>query len=284
MELVSKAEVFSLAERFIRYVIKNGAADSQDDRARVATELNIAPKLLQFNAELDRAISGLENRTNLSKVLDWTIRDWLNYHHLFIEQGYRYGMPHLQQEWMGRPILKTPFDCWVYQELIYRVRPDVIVELGVKFGGSGLYLAHLMDIIGHGEVLGVDIDLSNVLDLEHPRITFLEGSSTDPKIVAQVHARVSGQRAIVIADSNHECSHVLSELDSYHDLVPLGSYFIVEDGVGELMDWMPVPMGGALTAVVEFLNSHPEFEADRVIAEKYLITSNPDGYLLRVGE
>jgi cephalosporin hydroxylase len=281
---VSKAEVFSLAERFLRYAIEKGASDSQQGHADLAAELGISPKLLQFNPELHRALNGTADTSNLSKVLDWTIRDWLNYHHQFIEQGYRYGLPQLQQEWMGRPILKTPFDCWIYQEIIHRVKPDVIVELGVKFGGSALYLANLMDIMGHGELIGVDVDLSNVQDLEHSRITFLEGSSTAQEIVADVHARVGGGRAIVIADSNHERTHVLGELDAYNDLVPKNSYFIVEDGIGELMDWMPVPIDGALAASTEFLASHPEFEADREIAEKYLITSNPDGFLLRVGE
>ena len=138
-----------------------------------------------------------------------------------------------------------------------------------------------MDIMGQGEVLGVDIDLSNVQDLQHPRITFLEGSSTDPEIVTEVHSRVNGKSAMVIADSDHEFSHVLTELNSYCDLVSVGSYFIVEDGIADLMNWMPVPVEGPLVASTTFLESHSEFESDREIAEKYLITINPDGYLLR---
>jgi len=258
--------------------------DDQEAHAILAKELGLSSKLFQFNPELHQAMNALEDRPNLSKVLDWTIRDWLRYHHIFIEQGYRYGMPHLQQKWMGHTILKTPFDCWVYQEIIHRVRPDVIVELGVKFSGSTLYFAHLLDIIGHGEVIGIDIDLSDATDVEHPRITFIEGSSIAPGIVAQIHKYAQGKGVIVIADSDHEKSHVLKELEAYHDLIPVDSYFIVEDGISDLMGWIPVPTPGAYAATKEFLKSHPEFEPDRELAGKYLITSNPDGYLLRVSE
>ena len=279
---MSKAKVFSLAERFLQHAIENGATDSQEGHADLARELGISPKLLQFNPELHRALSGIEDVSNLSKVLDWTVRDWLNYHYIYIEQGYRYGTPQLQQMWMGRPIIKTPFDCWVYQEIISRVHPEIVLELGVKFGGSTLYFAHLLEIIGVGEVIGVDIDLSNVTDLEHPRIRLIEGSSTASEIVAQVHDLAKGKRTLVIADSDHESSHVLAELEAYHDLVTIGSYFIVEDGLAELMGWNPVPTDGPHTASQIFLRSHPEFEADREVAEKYLMTSNPDGYLQRV--
>ena len=281
---MSKAPVFSIVEQFIRFALAQGMEDDQEAHAILAKELGLSPKLLRFNPELHRAMNVFEDQPNLSKVLDWTIRDWLRYHHIFIEQGYRYGMPHLQQKWMGRTILKTPFDCWVYQEIIHRVQPDMIVELGVKFGGSALYFAHLLDIIDDGEVIGVDIDLSNATDVQHPRITLMEGNSVAPEIVAQIHECAHGKRVIVMADSDHEKSHVLKELEAYHDLVPVGSYFIVEDGISDLMGWIPVPTPGAYAATKVFLKSHPEFEPDRELAEKYLITSNPDGYLLRVSE
>lgn len=281
---MSEADVFSLARRFIRQSLEDGAGDTQYDHALLADKLGVEPKVLRANPSLHRVIQELVDRPNAERVLDWTIRDWLEYHHIYIEQGYRYGMPELQQTWMGRPIVKTPFDCWMYQEILHRVRPDLVVEFGVKFGGSILYYANLLDLIGHGEVIGVDVDVSEVNDLDHPRVTIVEGSSVDTEIVGEIHRRAANKRVIVIADSDHEKSHVLAELDAYHDLVGVGSYFVVEDSISDLMGWVPVPAPGAHPAIKEFLASHPEFESDRQWAERYLITSNPDGYLLRVSE
>ena len=133
---MSKAVVFDIAHRFLKRMLSDEQDRSPDYYARLAYELDISPKLLQFNPALNRSINGLGGGATLNHVLDWSIRDWLEYHHNYIDQGYRYGTAHLQQVWMGRPILKTPLDCWMYQEIIHSVKPDIIIELGVKFGGS----------------------------------------------------------------------------------------------------------------------------------------------------
>ncbi|NTW37277.1 MAG: cephalosporin hydroxylase, partial [Syntrophobacteraceae bacterium] len=176
---------------------------------------------------------------------------------------------------------KNPLDCWVYQEIIYRTRPDVLLELGVAFGGSGLYFADLMDSLDHGMVLGVDIDISRAADVQHPRIERLEGSSVAPEVVAEVWKRCAGKRVMVIADSDHRETHVHAELEAYCGLVSEGMYIIVEDTLADVMNAMPVPVGGPLPAVRRFLADHDDFELDMNLAEKYLLTQSPYGFLQR---
>jgi len=213
--------------------------------------------------------------------LDWTVRDWLLYHYYFVHQGYKYGGEDLQQTWLGTPIVKLPLDCWVYQEIIYDTKPDVLVELGVAFGGSGRFFADIMELMGHGIVLGVDIDISRAAGVTHPRIERIEGSSIDKEVVAEVYRRCEGKRVMVFADSDHRYAHVLGELGAYSALVSPGCYFIVEDTLADVLDLMPVPVGGPLQAVREFLAENGDFELDAQVAEKYLMTQSPYGFLRR---
>jgi len=241
----------------------------------IARALGTSPKLIASLPELRFlfAPSGIEG------VLDWTVRDWLRYHYHFVHQGYRYGYPELQQRWRGIPLLKNPLDCWVYQEIIAETRPDVLVELGVAFGGSATFFADVMQLLGHGEVLGVDISLERARGVSNPRITFLEGSSIGPEMIAEVHRRCEGKRVMLFADSDHEAEHVLRELEAFHDLVGEGMYFIVEDSLADVMKWLPVPVDGPLVAIERFLASHPEFASDLRWGEKYLLTQSPYGFL-----
>lgn len=245
---------------------------------KVAEATGYPPKVLLSIPE----VRSLFDPIGIEAYLDWTLRDWLEYHYHIVHQGYRYGAPELQQTWRGVPIIKNPLDCWVYQEIIYRTRPDVLLELGVAFGGSGLYFADFMDSIDHGMVLGVDIDISRAADVQHPRIERLEGSSVGPEMVAEVTRRCEGKRVMVIADSDHRETHVLAELESYFGLVGEGMYMIVEDTLADVMNQMPVPVGGPLPAVHRFLAGHPEFELDMTLSEKYLLTQSPYGFLRRV--
>lgn len=173
--------------------------------------------------------------------------------------------------WMGRPIIQLPQDMVRIQELIYQVRPDVIIETGIAHGGSLIYYASLCKAIGKGRVIGIDIEIrpENRQAIEAhetaPLITLLEGSSTDSDIVNQVKAQVQpGETVLLILDSCHTKQHVLDELEAYHDLIPPNSYIVATDGGMKLLH--DVPRGNPewawdhpAAAVAEFIQKHPEF-------------------------
>lgn len=192
-----------------------------------------------------------------------------------------YGLPDRtwnNTTWLGTSILKCPLDLWIYQELVVRLRPDVIVETGTNKGGSAHYLASICDLVDKGKVITVDISAAPNRPV-HPRITYIEGSSTSPETLARIADEVSGT-VMVILDSDHSCAHVRDELVAYSPLVTSGSYLIVEDtnlnGHPAARGWGPGPM----EAVEEFLQSHREFSVDRD-CEKFFLTFNPRGYLRR---
>ena len=173
--------------------------------------------------------------------------------------------------WMGRPIIQLPEDMVRTQEVIWRVKPDVIIETGIAHGGSLVYNASLCKAMGKGRVIGVDIEIRphNREAIEaHPMyelITMIEGSSTDPDIVSQVKSLVNTDETIlVILDSNHSKAHVADELEAYHDLVTPGSYIVATDGI--MYDLHDVPRGESdwdwnhpTDAAKEFAENHPEF-------------------------
>jgi cephalosporin hydroxylase len=213
--------------------------------------------------------------------------------------------------WMGRPIIQYPQDIVGMQELIWRVRPDLIVEMGIAHGGSLICNASMLALLEYSEaveagtvldpakpqrkVLGVDIDIRqhNRAAIEaHPmagRIEMIEGSSVDAGTIAQVREfAASYNNVMVVLDSNHTHEHVLAELEAYGDLTAVGSYCIVfdtvvEDVPEEYSTDRPWGKGdNPKTAVWEYLKSHPEFEIDKDIENKLLITVAPDGFLRRV--
>jgi cephalosporin hydroxylase len=173
--------------------------------------------------------------------------------------------------WLGRPIIQIPEDIIRIQEVIYRVKPDIIMETGVAHGGSLVYYASLCKIMGKGRVIGVDIEIRphNRQAIEahelFPWITLIEGSSTDPGVVNQVKSLVKpGEAGMVILDSDHTTRHVLNELEAYHGLVTPGSYIVATDG--SMRDLYDVPRGkpewawdNPAAAAVEFAQRHPEF-------------------------
>jgi cephalosporin hydroxylase len=213
--------------------------------------------------------------------------------------------------WMGRPIIQYPQDMAAMQELIWEVKPDLIIETGIAHGGSLIMNASFLamldycDAIESGEhidpkkpkrrVLGVDIDIRehNRKAIEvHPmsnRIDMIQGSSIAPEIIKQVHEYAKNYKRILISlDSNHTHDHVLAELEAYALLTSKDSYCIVFDTV---VEDMPAALAGdrpwgpgnnPKTAVWEYLKTHPEFEIDKNIQNKLLITVAPDGYLKRV--
>lgn len=204
--------------------------------------------------------------------------------------------------WMGRPIIQYPQDMIAMQEIIWEVKPDLIIETGIAHGGSLIYYASLLELIticdgADGEVLGIDIDIRshNRAAIEaHPmkrRITMIEGSSISPDVIDRVHEHARNKKNILVClDSMHTHDHVLAELEAYAPLVSVCSYCVVFDTVVEDMpeDSFPDrPWGkrnNPKTAVWAYLKDHPEFEIDRSIEHKLLITVAPDGYLKRVKE
>jgi cephalosporin hydroxylase len=204
-------------------------------------------------------------------------------------------------EWMGRPIIQYPQDIVAVQEIVWSVRPDLIVETGIAHGGSLIFSASMLELNAiaggppNAQVLGIDIDIRahNRAAIEaHPmvrRITMIEGSSIAPEVISQVKAMAAGKRSVlVLLDSNHTHDHVLAELDAYAHLVTVGSYCVVFDTAIEDMPdgaFADRPWGkgnNAKTAVWEYLRRHPEFEIDKSIQSKLLITVAPDGYLRRL--
>ena len=182
-------------------------------------------------------------------------------------------------KWMGVPAQKCPLDLWVYQEIIYQLRPDYIIETGTCFGGSALFFAHLLDIINHGNI--ITIDINDAKGPKHNRIQYLIGQSIDANILQVVANLVRNSKTVmVVLDSDHQKDNVYSEMHYYTPLVTLGSYLIVEDTDinGHPIEWGLGP--GPYEAVVDFLKTHPEFEIDKT-CEKFFMTQNPNGYLKR---
>ena len=180
--------------------------------------------------------------------------------------------------WLGMRTQKCPLDLWVYQEILHERRPDVIVECGTLFGASAHFLASICDCLRHGRVISIDIAPQSPLP-EHPRITYLTGSSVDPSVVERLRRSIGvGESVMAILDSDHARAHVLTELRIYSALVTPGEYLIVEDTNLNGHPVCPEFGPGPREAVVEFLAENAGFEADRS-REKLLLTFNPQGYL-----
>jgi len=198
--------------------------------------------------------------------------------------------------WMGRPIIQYPQDMIAMQEIIWEIKPDLVIETGIAHGGSLIYYASLLELIGNGEVLGIDIDIRahNRKEIEqHPmfrRIKMIEGSSIDESIVEQVKAFAKNKKKVVVClDSNHTHEHVLAELRLYSPFVSLDSYIVVFDTIVETLPEgyfsKKRPWGiwnNPHTAVCEFLKETDQFIVEEAIDNKLLISVAPRGYLKRV--
>jgi cephalosporin hydroxylase len=235
----------------------------------------------KFKQERQAEIDRMTEDTDLSALtLKW-ICDTARY-------KYTYNF-----EWMGRPIIQFPQDMIAMQEIIWEIKPQLIIETGIAHGGSLVFYASMLELLGKdGMVLGVDIDIRahNRAEIEsHPmfkRIQMIEGSAVDRNVVQQVHEFAKGKSPVmVILDSLHTHAHVLNELIAYSPLVTRGSYLVVFDTVVEDMPedfFQDRPWGrgnNPKTAVWEFLKSSDRFEVDKKIEGKLLITVAPDGYL-----
>ncbi len=243
----------------------------------------------QFEAEKIARIESFGKDTEFQN----RSRDWLEES---MRKSYVYNF-----SWLGRPIIQNPIDIMAMQEIIWEVKPDLIIETGIAHGGSLIFSASMLELNaacggpGDAEVLGIDINIRphNREAIEaHPiskRIAMIEGSSIAPEVVAQVKKKAEGKNRILICmDSNHTHDHVLAELEAYAPLTSVGSYCVVfdtfvEDVPAEVFPNRPWHPGNSpKTAVHEYLKRHNEFVIDKSIQNKLLITVAPDGYLKRV--
>lgn len=198
-------------------------------------------------------------------------------------------------DWFGRPIIQYPQDIVAMQELLWKIKPDLVIETGIAHGGSLIFYASMLELLGKGKVLGIDIEIRphNRKAIErHPffkRIKLIEGSSTDKKIIESVEKIAKKHNKIlVVLDSLHTHDHVLSELEKYSKFVSKGSYLVVFD---TFVEYFPKsvalnrPWGkgsNPATAVFEFLKKNKNFVCDKSIENKLLLTTAPGGYLKRI--
>lgn len=202
------------------------------------------------------------------------------FHRLWYGVGFTWGMTYYE----GRVVMKNPLDLWVQQELIQMNRPSLIIETGSAFGGSTLFYAHCLERSGSpgAEVISIDIDEAPP-PVTHPRIRWIRGrSSTDPEVVEAITGEARGHGVMVILDSDHRRAHVEDELEAYGPLVTPGQFLVVEDTNvnGHPIDWLAGE--GPHEAVEAWLPKHPEFRRDE-LAQRYLLTMHPGGWLQRTG-
>lgn len=200
--------------------------------------------------------------------------------HIFYEESRIWE----KTKWLGVPCYKLPFDAFILQELIWNIKPDFVIETGTAKGGSAVFYATIMEILGHGKVITCDInlqhDFTSFPKKLQKRIIFESGGSTNPVVFSEIAKQVKGKRNMVILDSDHSYDHVREEMEAYSTLVPIGSYMIVED---THVSGHPVPWKwgkGPYEAVDDFLEKHKHWEPD-YNCEKYIMTFNPKGYLRR---
>ena len=258
-------------------------------------------KIKQFERERE----GRLKRNGKDRKLKSLADQWL---HESMKKQYVYNF-----SWLGRPIIQTPQDMLAVQELIWKVKPDLIIETGIAHGGSLILSASMLALLDMCEaiesgavldsknfkrkVLGLDIDIRkhNRRAIEaHPmssRIQMIQGSSIAPEVIEQVKSVAKNyQRVLVCLDSNHTHDHVLAELEAYAPLTSVGSYCIVFDTIIQdmpkaMFSDRPWGLGNSpKTAVWEYLKTHNEFEIDKKIHNKLLITACPDGYLKKIKE
>lgn len=252
-----------------------------------------------FKKECENEIEEISKNTEISKLS----QDWISAAN---QLKYSYHF-----EWLGRPIIQYPQDVMAMQELIWHIKPDLIIETGIAHGGSIILSASMLALLdmceamdagalwdpkkSNRKVLGLDIDIRQhnreAIDA-HPmasRIQMIQGSSIAPEIIEQVKAVAKNyNRVMVFLDSNHTHDHVLAELRAYAPLTSVGSYCVVFDTIIEDIPnamFLDRPWGrgnNPKTAVWKYLESHTEFEIDKSIDHKLLISVAPDGYLKRV--
>ncbi len=232
---------------------------------------------LRVKSSVHRVLRLLAPKYHYNEALRGTIAD--QFHKLIYDLGDE-GKTWTDTNWLGVKVGKLPFDLWVYQEILFETKPDIVIECGTGYGGSAYFLACIMDLLGKGRVITIDV-IAHPNRPQHPRIEYLTGSSVTSEVLTEVKKRIPRNSSImVILDSDHSAPHVLRELNIYGQLVTPGNYLIVEDTNVNGHPVFPLHGPGPMEAVEEFLRTTSEFKIDKT-REKYLVTFNPNGYLRR---
>jgi len=213
---------------------------------------------------------------------------------LWVKLCTQYKLTH-EITWLGVPIIQLSEDIVMMQELIWKVRPDVIIECGIAHGGSALFYASILELIGKGFVIGVDNEIRKYNEIaikNHPlshRVVLIEGSSISPQVIKKIKQFTKKQNKImVILDSNHSKEHVLKELEIYQDIVTPGSYLVAMDGAQEKV--ADIPNGkpewkedNPLAAINTFIKKNKNFQVDGHYC-RLKVTANPNGFLKKIKE
>lgn len=238
----------------------------------------------EFQEERHKAILEMGKDKEFRKMsLDWILKS----------NEHKYGF---NFTWMGRPVIQFPNDMFIIQQLIWQIKPDLIIETGIAHGGSIIFSASMLELVGgDGQVVGIDVDIRthNRIEIEeHPmfkRIEMIEGSSTDEEVINQVYKIADNKKSIMVfLDSNHSHKHVLGEMNVYGKLVNVGSYMVVFDTCIELFPKgycsdRPWDVGdNPMTAIDAFMKNNNTFIRDELLNSKAIITAAPDGYLRKV--
>lgn len=249
----------SFFAKFFKILREKGATEA----FKKTSNYFITPLRVRLDIFFTRLLSGLY-RTGFHKFF---------YYRFFTKSPYEKKI-----FWLGKEISKLPLDSWIYQEILWELKPDVLVECGTDRGGSALFFASIFDLIGNGEVITIDV---NDVRVDHPRVTKIQGSSVSPEVFQKVKNITQGKKAMVVLDSDHTRDHVLKEMELYSVLVSPDHYMVVEDsninGHPVLPGWGPGPM----EAIKKFLKNRSDFVVDKS-REKFGVTFNPGGFLKKV--
>lgn len=233
---------------------------------------------MSLKSELISIRSLIYRRLYMSRRKSKTVTD--QFHSLFYD-SFLFDKTWGESTWMGVHIKKCPFDTWMYQEILYEIKPDIIIECGTFRGGSAYFLATLCDMMQKGRIVTIDIEEFSGRPA-HPRIKYLTGSTLDEQVIRQVESEIKDCKTVlVILDDDHSRDHVLKELHQYSKYVTTGSYMLVEDSNINGHPVNPEFGPGPYEAIDEFMKSNHEFEIDKS-KEKFYMTFNPNGYLKKL--
>lgn len=210
--------------------------------------------------------------SGLQGNLDMTLRDWI--------ERYQREIVFNQVHYRGVPSWKNVLDFWVVQEIMWETQVEAVIEIGVRHGGTILWLSDLLKNLRGDDALVIGIDLEAPSIRFPANVRFIQGDSLAPQTVAAARRFSTGRKTMVMADGNHAADHVLRELREYGPLVSQGCYFIAEDGIVDVMDWREFTPGPSVAAQ-QFVAENDEFIIDHA-REKFLLTYAPDGFLQRV--
>ncbi len=228
--------------------------------------------------EVDRDPEASTKAVDIARITD-------QFHDAYYRDG---GNTWSRNTWMGYPIQQCPMDLLLYQQLVHRLRPGFILQTGVANGGSVLFFAQMLDLIGSDpsvSVVGIDLKLTETArTLSHPRIRLIEGSSIEPSIVSEARRDLPDGVGLVVLDSDHSEAHVRAELQAYADLVSRGGYLVVEDTNVNGHPTFPEHGPGPMEAVEAFLAEDRRFEPDDGLWRQTLFSFHQRGWLRRVAD